>query len=39
MTDFQYLKGAYKQEGDQHFTWSNSDRTRGSSFKLKVVRC
>ena len=25
---FQYLKGVYKQEGDQHFTWSDSDRTR-----------
>ena len=23
---FQYLKGAYKQEGDQLFTWSNSDK-------------
>jgi len=25
---FQYLKGAYKREGDQLFKWSNSDRTR-----------
>ena len=30
-----YLKGAYKQEGDQLFTWSGSDRTRGNGFKLK----
>ena len=32
---FQYLKGAYKQEGDQPFTWSHSDRTRENGFKLK----
>jgi len=32
---FQYLKGAYKQERKQLFTWSNSDRTRGNGFKLK----
>ena len=32
---FQYLKGAYKQEGDLLFTWSDSDRTRGNGFKLK----
>jgi len=32
---FQYVKGAYKQEGEQLFTWSNSDRTRGNGFKLK----
>ena len=25
---FQYLRGVYKHEGDQLFTWSNSDRTR-----------
>jgi len=25
---FQYLKGAYKQEGDQLSTWSNSDWAR-----------
>jgi len=25
---FQYLRGAYKQEGDQSFTWFNNDRTR-----------
>ena len=30
---FQYLKGAYKQEGDQLFM-STSDRTRGDGFKL-----
>jgi len=32
---FQYLKGAYKQEGEQLLTWSNCDRTRGNDFKLK----
>jgi len=26
---FQYLKGAYKQDGEQLFTWVDSDRTRG----------
>ena len=29
---FQYLKGAYKQEGDQLFTQSDSDRSRWSGF-------
>ena len=32
---FQYLKGAYKLEGDQIFTQSDGDRTRGNGFKLK----
>ena len=31
---FQYLKGAYKQEGEQLFTRVDSDRTRGNGFKL-----
>ena len=35
ITTFQYLKGAYKQEGDLFFIWSDSDRTRGNGFKLK----
>ena len=30
---FQYLKGVYKQEGEQLFTRVNSDRTRGNGFK------
>ena len=34
---FEYLKGAYKQEGDWFFTWPNSDWTRGNVFKLKEV--
>ena len=29
---FQYLKGAYEQEGVQLFTRVNSDRTRGGWF-------
>jgi len=29
---FQYLKGAYKQEGEQLFMRVDSDRTRGNSF-------
>ena len=32
------MKGAYKQEGDRPFTWSDSDRTRGNGFKLKEGR-
>ena len=32
---FQYLKGAYKQEGDQLFTQSDMHRTRRNGFKLK----
>ena len=32
---FQYLKGAYRQEGDQLFTQSRSDRTRRNGFKLR----
>jgi len=32
------LRGAYKQEGDQLFTCSGSDRTRENGFELKVGR-
>ena len=32
---FQYLKGAYKQEGSQLFTRVDNGRTRGSDFKLR----
>jgi len=32
---FQYLKGAYKQEGERLFTRVDSDRTRGNGFKLR----
>ena len=35
---FQYLRGAYNQEGTQFFTRSDSDRTRGNGFKLKEGR-
>ena len=35
---FQYLKGSYKQGGDQLFTHLNSDRMRGNGFKLKERR-
>ena len=31
---FQYLEGAYKQEGERLFTRVDSDRTRGNGFKL-----
>ena len=32
---FQYLKGAYKQEGEWLFMRVHSDRTRGNGFKLR----
>ena len=32
---FHYLKGDYKQEGNQLFTRVDSDRARGNGFKLK----
>ena len=35
---FQYLKGAYKQEGSQLFTRVGNGRTRGNGFKLKEGR-
>ena len=35
---FQYLKGAYKQEGSQLFKTVDNSRTRGSGFKLKEGR-
>ena len=35
---FQYLKGAYKQEGSQPFTRVDNGRTRGNGFKLKEGR-
>ena len=35
---FQYLKGAYKQEGGHLFTRVDSDRTRRNGFKLRQGR-
>ena len=35
---FQYLKGAYKKDGERLFTKACSDRTRGNGFKLKEGR-
>jgi len=35
---FQYLKGDYKQEGNQLFTREDSDMIRGNGFKLKEGR-
>ena len=35
---FQYLKGAYKQEGEQLFMRVDSDRTRGNGLKLRQGR-
>ena len=31
---FQYLKGVYKQEGEQLFMRVDNNRTRGNGFKL-----
>ncbi|KAK4810733.1 hypothetical protein QYF61_007707 [Mycteria americana] len=36
---FQYLRRAYKKDGERLFTRACSDRTRGNSFKLKEGRC
>ena len=38
MGTFQYLKGAYKQEGSQLFERVDNSRTRGNGFKLKEGR-
>ena len=35
---FQYLKGAYKQEGEWLFMTVDSDRRRGNGFKLRQGR-
>ena len=35
---FQYLKGAYKKDGDRLFNKACCDRTRGDGFKLKEGR-
>ena len=35
---FQYLKGAYKQEGERLFVRVDGDRTRGNGFKLRQGR-
>ena len=35
---FQYLKGAYKQEGSQLLTRVDNGRTRGNGFKLREAR-
>jgi len=35
---FQYLKGAYRKDGDNLFSRDSSDRTRSNGFKLKQGR-
>jgi len=35
---FQYLKGAYRKDGEGHFTRVCSDRTRGNGSKLQEGR-
>lgn len=36
---FQYLKGAYKEEGEWLFMRVGSGRTRGNSLKLRQGKC
>ena len=38
ITAFLFLKGAYKQEGEQLFMRVDSDRTRGNGLKLRQRR-
>jgi len=38
IADFQYLKGAYKKDGDNLFSRACCDRTRSNDFKLKEGR-
>ena len=38
IASFQYLKGAYKQEGSQLFERADDSRTRGNGLKLKEGR-
>ncbi|KAK4821670.1 hypothetical protein QYF61_027138 [Mycteria americana] len=38
ITAFQYLKGAYKKDGDRLFSRACCDRTRGNGFKWKEGR-
>jgi len=35
---FQYLKGAFKKDGDKYFSRACCDRTRGNGFKPKEGR-
>ena len=35
---FQYLKEAYKQEGERPLIWEDSGRTKGNGFKLREER-
>jgi len=35
---FQYLKGAYKKDGDNLFSRASCDRTRSNGFKLREGR-
>ena len=35
---FQYLKGAYKEEGERLFMRVDGDKTRGNGFKLRQGR-
>ena len=36
---FQYLKGAYRKEGENIFSRACCNRTRSSSFKVREGRC
>lgn len=39
IASFQYLKGAYKKDGDKLFRWACYERTRGNGFELKDQCC
>jgi len=38
MVAFQYLKGAYKKDGDRLFSRACCDRTKGNGFRLQEGR-
>lgn len=37
IVSFQYLEGAYKKEGERHFSKAWSDKTRGNGFCVALL--